>query len=351
MTTSVTVARTSGGTSAGSPVRPSRLLLAAALLALAVGAALLWIGDGRPTGGVDGLPDPGAGTSWALPASRVLADLAAVLTVGLLLLGAVLVPARDGELRGERLRWTSAARWSALVWAGVVAAEVVLTLSDVLAAPVPDVLDPALLTSFVLDIDLGRALLVQAVLALCVAVLAGLVRTTTGAGMVGLLAVAALVPPVLTGHAGTSSDHTIAVTSLMVHVIGVSLWCGGVVALVLLGTADRRSYPIAVPRFSSLALWCAIAVAASGVVSAALRLGSPADLVTSWYGRIVLLKVLLIAAISGFGVWHRRRHLPRLASEPTRLLFLRVAAAEVLVMAATIGVAVALSRTPAAGHG
>jgi putative copper resistance protein D len=119
-----------------------------------------------------------------------------------------------------------------------------------------------------------------------------------------------------------------------------------VVALVLLGTADRRSFPIAVPRFSSLALWCAIAVAASGLVSSALRLASPTELVTTWYGRLVLLKLLLIAVIAAFGVWHRRRHLPRLATDPSRLLFVRVAATEVLVMAATIGVAVALSRTP-----
>jgi putative copper resistance protein D len=335
-----------GGVTARGPVRPSRLLAAA--LALGVGAAvlLLWVGDGRPAAEIEGLPDPGAGTVWGLPVARAVADLAAVLTVGLLLLGAVLVPARDGELRGERLRWTRAARWAALVWAASVAVLAVLTLSDVLAAPVPDVLDPALLWSFLVDIDLGRALLVQVVLALVVAGCAGLVTTTTGAGLVGLLALTALVPPTLTGHAGTSTEHTVAVTSLMVHVIGVSLWCGGVVALVLLGTSDRRSYPIAVPRFSTLALWCAVAVAASGFVSGALRVASPAELVTSWYGRLLVLKVLLIAVISGFGVWHRRRHLPRLTAEPTRLLFVQVAAVEVLVMAATIGVAVALSRTP-----
>jgi cytochrome c oxidase assembly factor CtaG len=71
-----------------------------------------------------------------------------------------------------------------------------------------------------------------------------------------------------------------------------------------------------------------------------------ADLVTTSYGRIVLLKIALTAAIAAFGVYHRRRHLPRLQDDPTRLQFLRVAGVEVLVMAATVGVAVALSRTP-----
>jgi putative copper resistance protein D len=101
-----------------------------------------------------------------------------------------------------------------------------------------------------------------------------------------------------------------------------------------------------VPRFSVLALWCAVAVAASGVVSAWVRLGGVMDLLTTSYGRLVLLKLAFMVVLSGFGFWHRRRSLPSLGSDLSRLVFLRIAAVEVLVMAATVGVAVALSRTP-----
>jgi len=327
-------------------VLPSRLIVGSILVAVVVAVALLWSGDGRPVASPPGLPDAGGGTEWALPVFRVLADLAAILTIGLLLAGAVLVPARDGVLQGARLRWTRAARWSALVWAAAVVAEVVLTLSDVLAQPVPSVLDPALIWSFVRDIEVGRALLVQAILALVVGACSYVVRTTTGAALIGLVALVALVPPTLTSHAGSAADHTVAVSSLMVHVVAVSLWCGGIAALVLLGTADRRPFPVAVPRFSALALWCAVAVAASGVVSAWVRLGGAGDLLTTSYGRLVLLKVVMIAVLSAFGLWHRRRSMRGLESDPNRLVFLRVAAVEVLVMAATVGVAVALSRTP-----
>ncbi len=344
MTASVTAPPDTG--SVASPVRPARLLGGAVLIAVVVAAVFLWTGDGRPVASPDGLPDPGAGTSWGLPVARVLADLTAILTVGLLLAGAVLVPARDGALRGARLRWTRAARWSALVWVAAVLAEVVLTLSDVIAQPVPAVLDPTLLWSFVSDIDLGRSLLVQASLALVVAGCAYSVRTTTGAALTCLLAVVAVIPPTLTGHSGASADHTVAVSSLMVHVVALSLWCGGITALVLLGTSDRRPFPVAVPRFSALALWCAVAVGLSGVVNAWVRFTGPADLVTTSYGRLVLLKVALIGVLSGFGLWHRRRVIPLLESDTGRRLFLRVAAVEVLVMAATVGVAVALSRTP-----
>ena len=326
--------------------RPAALLGAAVVVAVTVMALLLWVGDGRPVTAPDGLPDPGLGTQWAVPVLRVLGDLAAVLTVGLLLLGAVLVPARDGLLRGARLTWTRAARWSALVWSVVVLGQMLTSLSDIIALPLGEVLDPTLVWSFVSDVELGRALLVQLLLAVSVAVCARWIRTTTGAGLLCLLALGAMLPPTLVSHAGTSDQHTLAVSSLMLHVLAAAVWVGGLVALVLLGTSDRRPLPVAVPRFSRLALWCAVALALSGVASASVRLASPADLLSTSYGRLVLLKVVLIGALAWFGVWHRRHVLPALSGDTARRGFLRIAAVEVLVMAATVGVAVALSRTP-----
>jgi cytochrome c oxidase assembly factor CtaG/putative copper export protein len=326
--------------------RPAALLAGAAAVAIGSTALLLWVGDGRPVAATDGLPDPGLGTLWALPLSRTLSDLAGILTVGLLLAGAVLVPARDGELRGARLRWTRAARWSALAWAAAVVVQTALTLSDVLAQPLSQALDLAQLWSFVSSIDLGRSLFSQTLLVLSVAVAAWVVRTTTGAALTTLLALIALVPPTLSSHSGASSDHSIAVSVLVVHVVSLSLWCGGITALVLLGSTDRRPLPTAVPRFSALALWCATAVVVSGLGSAWVRLSAPSDLLTTSYGRIVLLKLALTAAISGIALVHRRRLIPQLADDAGRGAFLRLAGVEVLVMAATVGVAVALSRTP-----
>ena len=326
--------------------RSGPLLVSWAVTALFTAALFLWLGDGRPAASPAGIPDPGLGTAWVLPVVRTLSDLAGILTIGLLLLGAFLVPARDGVLAGARLTWTRAARWSAVVWAVCIALQAIFTLSNVLAQPLPQAADPTVLWSFFTQIDLGRALVVQAVLAGLVAVIATYTRTAVGALECGLLAVVALVPPVLTGHAGTSSDHTIAVSALMVHVISLSLWCGGLAALVLLGTSDRRSYPVAVPRFSILALWCAVGVAISGGLSAWIRLATPADLFTTSYGRIIIVKVILMLVLSLFGVWYRRRIIPALADDSTRFTFLRAAAFDVVIMAATVGVGVALSRTP-----
>ena len=46
------------------------------------------------------------------------------------------------------------------------------------------------------------------------------------------------------------------------------------------------------PRYSRLALVCVVILTLSGVLTSALRLDSPAELVTSKYGAIVMFKVI-----------------------------------------------------------
>src|SRR5690606_15442896 len=67
-------------------------------------------------------------------------------------------------------------------------------------------------------------------------------------------------------------------------------------------------------------------------------------LIETDYGRLALAKIIAFAALGWFGWWHRTRTLPRLtAREP--LAFTRFATVETAVMAATMGLAVALART------
>jgi putative copper resistance protein D len=62
-----------------------------------------------------------------------------------------------------------------------------------------------------------------------------------------------------------------AVGSLAIHVIALALWVGGVFALAFLAPDSRAA---AVPRFSVLALWAAIAVVVSGSANATSALTS-----------------------------------------------------------------------------
>ena len=95
-------------------------------------------------------------------------------------------------------------------------------------------------------------------------------------------------------------------------------------------------------RYSTLAGWCFVVVAVSGLLNAGLRLGSLAGLATA-YGVLVVGKAVALGLLGLAGLLHRRPD-PGPAGRPAPAFF-RLAAVEVLVMAATMGLAVALSRS------
>ncbi len=64
------------------------------------------------------------------------------------------------------------------------------------------------------------------------------------------------------------------VSALVVHVVAVSLWTGGLLGLVLHVRAEPTLLPGAVARFSPLALGAYLALAGSGLIAVAERLGA-----------------------------------------------------------------------------
>jgi cytochrome c oxidase assembly factor CtaG len=125
------------------------------------------------------------------------------------------------------------------------------------------------------------------------------------------------------------------------------LWTGGLLALLV----SRREAPAmlsrAAGRFSALAVFCLAITAASGVLSALLRIRDPGDL-ASGYGVLLAGKTVALLALGAFGWWHRQRTLPALA-EGRPGSFARIAWAEIGVLAATFGLAAGLARTPPPG--
>jgi cytochrome c oxidase assembly factor CtaG/putative copper export protein len=315
--------------------------VAAAALVLA-----LLIGGGAPQATLPGIPDPGPVTGWGLPLLRLAADLAGVCAVGLALAAGLLLPASSAQLRGERARDAGGVVWPALAMALLAAAQIPLTLSNVLAEPLSGVTTPTLVSQFVTQTDLGRALAAQFVLATALAVTAFLVESTAGAVWLLVLALACLVPQALVGHAASAVGHTLAVGSLLVHVLAASLWAGGLLGLAAAARRGVAGLRYAVPRFSTLALWCFVAVAVSGIVNAGVRLGSLDALLTTSYGGLVLAKAGALLVLAAFGQRQRTRVVPGLVAGSAPVAFAKVAVAELAVMAATFGLAVALGRTP-----
>ena len=322
----------------------------AAVAGLGVAAAtlilLLRYGGAVDARVLPGLPDPGPLTAWLLPTARLGTQVAAVATVGLLLGATVLAPRRDGGLSPTGYRRLRAARWPALAWAVSSVALLALTVSDLLGRPLGAAVRGPAVVTFVTSVDLGRALAASAVLAVAVFVACAVSIRPTGAVTALALAVVALTPPVFTGHAASADNHQLAVSGQLLHVVPVTLWVGGLLVLLLSGGARGADLARAADRFSALAGWCLVAVGVSGVVSAAVRLPAWGDLLGSRYGQLVLVKAALLAAAGVAGLAHRRATLPRLRAGDRRA-FVRLAAVELLVFAAALGAAVALSRTPA----
>ncbi|MCP6037097.1 hypothetical protein NL368_27550, partial [Klebsiella pneumoniae] len=83
------------------------------------------------------------------------------------------------------------------------------------------------LAQFVTEIELGRDLMWATVLTALVAVVAVSVGGYASAACVAALALAALFPTALTGHAAGAASHELAVSLWWLHVGAVTVWVGG----------------------------------------------------------------------------------------------------------------------------
>jgi putative copper export protein/cytochrome c oxidase assembly factor CtaG len=328
-----------------------------ALVAVVSGAAVSWWGGAVVAAGWGGTLVDTGWTPWLLPGSRLLLDASAVVTVGFLLAAAFLAPGRheaDGSeaVGGSPLLlsptgrgWVRGASWAAAIWAFAAAASLCLTMSDVLGVPASQAVGLRGLADVGFAVDAGRVLIAVLVLAVVVAVASWYVRTVTATAAVTLLALLAVLPPAFAGHSAAAGNHQLAVSALLIHVVGSVLWTGGLLALLLGRRRPSSELTVSVRRFSQLALCCYVLVGATGVVIALVRLWSLSGIFTT-FGLLVGLKVVALVTLGAFGWWHRRRSIPRLAAG-ARGAFGRVAWIEALIMAATFGLAVGLSRTPA----
>jgi putative copper export protein len=183
--------------------------------------------------------------------------------VGSLLSMAFLVINKDGFLTtsGEKLR--GLLKLSSAVWVIGAFGTIIFTLAQILGTTLTDALDLTVIRSFVTQISLGKYLAFQALMAAVVFIFSFATKKIESLVILLALSIAGLVAPVFESHAASSGSHSLVIGSLVIHVIALAFWVGGVIALGALSAEDR---PIAVPRFSQLALWSAIAVVISGAV-------------------------------------------------------------------------------------
>lgn len=288
-----------------------------------------------------GLPAPPAFTLWAGPFARYARDITSMIALGCFATGALL--AESPRLR----RWASI--WTAL-WLGALILVIAFTFGDIRAeAPWASLGD---LPAFLTDSYTGRVLLAQLVGVLLFLALAPLARTTGGGWFVLAIAMLAAMTPSFLGHGGLDSAHISATVSLGIHIGAVTLWVGGLVAVLALLRIDRAAGLAALPRFSLLALWCVIIVGETGLLNASLRVGAPALFVGTTYGSLVIVKSVAFGWLILAGWRQRRSGVPKASTGDARTLSV-IAGREFLLMGAAIAVSVLLSRigAPTGGVG
>src|SRR5262245_40455774 len=153
--------------------------------------------------------------------------------------------------------------------------------------------------------------------ALLVAFALSLGRQSWLRALCALLVLAAALCVSLVGHAADWGDLTGAVAVDWVHAVAASAWSGGLVALALVVLPRARAWPRVVlaqlaQRFSRLAGACLLVTTGTGAYNAWSQLGGLAPLWATDYGRLLIVKLVLVLGLGLLGAINRYANLPRL---------------------------------------
>ena len=181
---------------------------------------------------------------------------------------------------------------------------------------------------------------------------------SAGGWVLALLAgLGSAVAAPLTGHAVEHPWGAGAGVALhAIHLLGGSVWLG-TLAVMLLTIFGRRS-PIAGPereavvsamvnRYSPVALAAAGTAIAAGLLSGYNYVGTVEAALGTDYGRLLLVKVGLVAGVAAIGAWNWRRVRPALGTTPGAARLRRSATAELLLGTLLLVVTAVLVALPA----
>lgn len=120
---------------------------------------------------------------------------------------------------------------------------------------------------------------------------------------------------ILTGH---TAEQTVLIRFLLwVHVFIALLWMGSLLPLwCACGVMEAKHLQQLMHRFGSVAMGLVAVLVVCGGVIVWQLLASPVELITTAYGRVLLLKMGLVAGILGLAALHKFRLVPQLTGRP-----------------------------------
>jgi copper transport protein len=124
------------------------------------------------------------------------------------------------------------------------------------------------------------------------------------------------------GHTVTAEPSWLVRIADVAHVVGAGVWVGGVAMMAwVLRRRRRRNTALRAGelaiRFSTVAAVALVVVAVAGIALSFGILDSPKDLVSTGFGRLLLLKILAVGAAAAIGGYNHRYVIPTLILSPT----------------------------------
>jgi cytochrome c oxidase assembly factor CtaG/putative copper export protein len=312
----------------------SAALLASIFLLVAVFIGLAIGGGAAPLQ----FSDPGPVVRYGVPIAKALMNLSMAVAIGSLVFAAFAAKEKSPVLR-KLLNLTAV---GAAFWALTGSVHFVLSFISVSGASFS--LDQSFsegLLVYATEIELGISLALNLAAAFAISVLALSISKLTATAFTAALGLASLIPLALIGHAAGTANHSLAVNSLGMHLVGIVIWVGGIIALFALRKdvlGEAREMPA---RYSSLALASFVVVGVSGIGSTYVRIPNTEGLFSP-YGQLLAIKIVLLVILGSFGALYRARILSKLSEKGS---FFRLALLEIAIMGLAIGTGTALART------
>lgn len=259
-----------------------------------------------------------------------------------------LLPAPVADLLSEGQRTIITRRVEAVLTASGLAAVVLAVASALVDTQIAaGDLGPEAIRGYLFTGTAGFAQIGLVVL-LVVAVTAAVIRARVAA----VVAALALGELALSGHANAAHPRAVAILLDWAHVLAGAVWLGGITILAVVwlpeirgaGAELRRTVMATVlPRFGRVALPAFAAVVITGAASAYLEIRHPALLWGSSYGRVLLVKSGIVAALALTSYRHAIRLRPRLLRDQAPDAALQRRHWRLLGAEPIIGVALAVS--------
>ncbi|MGV3707499.1 MAG: copper resistance D family protein [Gemmatimonas sp.] len=177
-------------------------------------------------------------------------------------------------------------------------------------------------------------------------------------GVVAAATVTLAVSQTMGGHAATAVRPAFVISAQTMHLLAAGGWIGALAMLAIVAVPSAGSGEVGdldvchiriaalVRSFSPLALGSSAILAATGVVIAAVNLGSLSTLWTTTYGRTLILKLVLLTMVAGVGAYNWRRVLPVLGKPVASARLRRSSILELLLATAVLAVTAMLVATP-----